>query len=343
MIRNPIDNSAKDVHNDYMKRIAPFILFLLVFSVVPTRAYYDQDVLGTATQVNNVVFPAVTFGPGFILPDSPLYSLDKLYQQIRLALVFTPENRAQLHTQIAGERLAELRVMTSRNNQVGIDIALLELQREALAAANELKDAASQGKDVTQLARTIHQTLADYRTVVNTAKSQVPDTAYGQKLATAADVLWEAKLISEDALPPDDLENEIAVNIREQLNEEVMGIATSTLRLEKKLSIYEKLASKAAEQAVKRQQEQLAKEALKEKQKELIAQRKKAIEEYLARTEQLRKQREQELAQLKKTIKELQEQLRQLNQSATQGSSSGTVTITPKPLRPIKNTLQIPK
>lgn len=321
-----------------MRRLV-LALLLVTFSAVPAAAYHDREVLGESIQLSDTVFPAITSGPGHILPDSPLYFIDRTYQNFRLALVFTSEAKAKLHADILGERLAELRVVAMRDKKAAITAVLAEIEKEALASATELKDASAQGKDVTQLARTIHQLLADYRGVIVAVKAQVPDTSFEQKLATTADVLWEAKIISEDALPTGDLEAELAANIDEQLEEEVMGIASSAGRLEKRLSAYEKLASRAAEREAKKQQEQANREALQAKQKELIAQRQKAVQDYLKRAEALRKQREQELADLKKTIRDLQEQLRQLRRSQV-GTQSGTVLLSPSPTKTPLNTTQ---
>ncbi|MBI5044565.1 MAG: hypothetical protein HZC02_01435 [Candidatus Levybacteria bacterium] len=289
-----------------MRRILPFFALLLFF--VPVAVADDGQ---------KISFPDVTAGPGYILPDSPLYFLDKLYQKTRLSFVFTPENKAKLHMQIAYERLAELRVETSRNNQAGIDQALSELQIETMAAAKEVKDAFAQGKDVTQLARTIHQGLADYRSILLQVRSQMPDTVFEQKLTAAADVLWDAKLATEEALPMGDREHELAANLDQELDEAVMGVTSSNEKLDKRFAAYQKLASRAAEVKLKKEQQEASRSAQQQQRKALIAQRQKAIQDYLVKVEQLRKQREQELAQLKVTIKSLQEQLKQLKESST--------------------------
>lgn len=334
-----------------MKRL--LLLIALVFLTVTSGrsfAYYDKAVLGTSIQIADTVFPPITAGPGHILPDSPFYFVDKLYQEARLALVFTPENRAQLHTEIAAERLAELRVEAMRSNQTAVDAALLELQHESIAAANDIRDAASQGKDVTQLARNIHQALKDYQTVLTTVQAQVPDTSFGQKLASASDVLRDARIISEDALPQSDLDHEIAANVDAEVDSAVLGVKTSVDALQKKMSLQQSLASKAAEKKAQKEQIEAIKQSTKEKEAAVRAERKKAIQEYLAKVEALRKQRETELDSLKKTIKSLQEQLRQLNESEKteiknirEGSSSGSanVKVTPKPtITPSNSTLR---
>lgn len=218
-------------------------LSLLLSTSLPAFSYRDAAVLGSSTEITDAVFPPVTSGPGHILPDSPFYFLDKLYQDFRLALVFTPANKARLRLAIGGERLAELRVESSRNNQVGVDAALLELEHQSMAAANDVRDAAAKGENVTQLARDVHQTMTDYGNILAAVQAQVPDTAYEQKLATAGDVLWEARILSEDALPESDLKHEIMANVNTELDKAVLGVSTSTDKLEHKLNIYEKMAS----------------------------------------------------------------------------------------------------
>ena len=85
-----------------------------------------------------------------------------------------------------------------------------------MAAAKDIRDASAQGKDVKQLARDIHQSLTDYRTILTTVIAQVPDSALSQKLTASASVLREARVISEDALPTGDLEHEIAANVEDR-------------------------------------------------------------------------------------------------------------------------------
>lgn len=241
-----------------MKKYFPLLaLSLLTLSTVSVVAYRDSQVLGASTKIAEVVFPPITAGPGHILPDSPLYPLDKLYQAFRLGLVFSPENRAQLHTQIAAERLAELRVEASRNDQVAADTALIELEHESMAAANDIRDAAAQGKDVKQLARDIHQSLADYRTILNAVIAQVPDSAFSQKLVASAGVLRNARIISEDALPEEDIDHEIAASVDAQVDEAVLGIATSTKTLEKTITMYEQYASSSANKSSSARKQQI--------------------------------------------------------------------------------------
>jgi|GEM_PF-2710678 len=306
-----------------------FLLLALFFLVIPAtsaQAARSSDILGVSTQISDVVFPPVTAGPGYLLPDSPFYFLDKLYQKFRLGLVFTPENRAQLHTEIAAERLAELRVEIARNNKTGMNSALTEVEYESIAAANDLRDAAIQGKDVTQLARTIHQTLTDYRGILVNVRSQVPDTALEQQLAAAIDVLRESRIVAQDAMASSDTEHELAANIASELDEAVLGVTDTGKKLEKKLSIYEKYATRAAERATKKQQNETNRASISAQQKVIKAQREKAIQDYLTKIEALRKQRETELETLRKTIKDLQAQLKALG-----STGAATVSITPTP------------
>lgn len=292
-------------------RLISIIIFLLVlfsWSFSSAAAYHYQEVLGDTLEARDIDFPQITSGPGIILPDSPLYPLDKVYQYLRTILVFSAENKAKLHTQIAGERLAELRVATSRNNQYAIAIALNELVSESYQAARELLDAAAQGKNVDELAQEINSTLNRYREIVRNVAEQAGDTGYGKQLAAAADFLLEAKLIAGEVLPSESVEDEIAILFEEDLDQAVLGVSSSAAKLEKKLELYQKMASKAAEkkaQALKKREEALKK--VKQQKEKIKTEQERRLQQQKARLEELKNQREAQLEMVRKTIKEAQE------------------------------------
>ncbi|MDO8460975.1 MAG: DUF5667 domain-containing protein, partial [bacterium] len=152
--------------------VAVSILLFGFLSTQTASAHHKEMVLGEATEASQLVFPPVTSGPGLILPDSPLFFLDRFKQNARLFFAFNAERKALIRTQIAGERLAELRAMMVRNNQEGINTALTELTRETDLASSNLTDAASQGKDVKELARNLNETIKVQRQILGTIASQ---------------------------------------------------------------------------------------------------------------------------------------------------------------------------
>lgn len=292
------------------------LLALFYFNSSSVAAYHHQEVLGDTIEARDIDFPQITSGPGIILPDSPLYSLDKVYQYLRTILVFSAENKAKLHTQIAGERLAELRVATSRNNQYAMTIALNELVSESYQAARELLDAAAQGKNVDELAQEINSTLNSYRKIVRDVAEQAGDTGYGKQLAAAADFLLEAKLIAGEVLPAESYEDEIALLLEEDLDQAVLGVSSSAAKLEKKIELYQKMASRAAEkraQALKKRKE--AWKRMKQQKEKIKIEQEKRLEQQKSRLEELKKQREAQLEMVRKTIKEAQEAAKKYKQT----------------------------
>ncbi len=300
-------------------RLLYTVILLALFSLSPSfaAAYHQHEVLGdTIVEARDIDFPQVTSGPGVILPDSPLYSLDKFYQYLRTILVFSAENKAKLHMQIAGERLAELRVATFRNNQYAITIALNELVSESHQAARELLDAAAQGKDIDDLAQEINSTLNHYREIVRHVADQAGDTGYGKQLAAADDFLLEAKLMAGEVLPAESLEDEIAMLVEEDFDQAVLGVSSSAAKLEKKLELYQKMASKAAEkraQALKKREEALQK--VKQQKEKIKAEQEKRLQQQKERLEQLKKQREAQLEMVRKAVKEAQEAAKKYRQT----------------------------
>lgn len=279
-----------------MRRISVLAAVFTV-TVLVSGAMYSEKALGANSE--NVVndFPSVTSGPGHIMPDSRLYFIDKLYQEFKLAVALSPQERAKVHTQILGERLAELRVMQARNNKEAIITALTEVQRESLLAAQDIRDASAQGKDVSSLAKATHQALKDYHDALVAVASRYPDTLYEGQLLTAADTLKEARMITETTFSGTDRDNELATNAQNDLEDAVLGAVTWAERVESRFKNYEKYASGSA-----------------------------PIGSGSA-GKLTPKQREQRILEIKKKIAELQAQLKELSASQT---ATVKATTTPK-------------
>lgn len=216
-----------------MKRFLTITLLIAVFaSFAPnTHAQRKSQVLGTATPSSEVVFPPIsTAGPGNFLPDSPLFFLDKTYQFLRLATTHNPLKKSRMHTQIAGERLAELRIMFERNNEDAITETLHLLSKELNRAATKLSEAQAEGQSVEQDAITLNQLIKDYRDLLRQLEEQT-DHTLTLKLKTARQSLLEAKLEVEDNLPSHELEKEIAQDLSSEIIAEVDDTQESLQRL----------------------------------------------------------------------------------------------------------------
>lgn len=246
-----------------MKRQLLVAAVLFFIGISPVFASNETN-LSESTDLSSVSFPVVTAGAGSILPDSPFYFVDKLYQKVRLGLVFTAENKAQLHNQIAGERMAELRVMVSRKNLVGIDTSLVELSHEVNAATAYLEDAAAQGKDVKELTYAINNSIRAQREILQNVASQVAGTGFEKRLLATDALLMEAKTNAESVLPQDEKDKEVARGTAEELNTAVLGVSNSTQELEKRLEAYEKMASTAAKKATQNEEVKVQEEKAKQ-------------------------------------------------------------------------------
>ena len=255
----------------------PFVLVFIVFISLaqPAAARHRGRVLGTSTSASQIDFPPVTSGPGLILPDSPFYFLDQIKQSVRLLLAFTPQDKAKLHSEIAGERLAELRVMFARNNKSGIDTAINGLDNELTQTAKSLTDAKASGKDVAKLAKEINDSVKDKREVL----AEIQGQAQGElkhKIEATQDSLMDAKTQIEDALPEADLGNEIQDSLNFDLKNEFEGASESAKNIEQMINELKTQASQNSQKALKNREEALQKaieaknEELKRKQELLL-------------------------------------------------------------------------
>lgn len=204
---------------------------LLVVSITGIVASHKSAVLGEMVAASDINFPPVTAGPGLILPDSPLYFLDHAKQAVRLFLAITPESKARIHMEIAGERLAEVRIMMKRNNAAGIDTALHELSQEVAKAASSLSDAAAQGKDVKKLARVLNDTFKVARTTLDTVANQAGGDLRG-KVRTARASIVIAKAEVEQSLPQNELSGEVREDMKVEIAQELEAAQEGVTRAE---------------------------------------------------------------------------------------------------------------
>lgn len=219
-----------------MKRIfTVFILSIVFISLAtPIHAGRKQEVLGVATPASEVNFPPVTSGPGIFLPGTLLFPLDQAFQAVRLALATDPISRARIHSSIAGERLAELRIMFERGDEEGIDTTLRLLTKEMNQAALKLSEAKANGassEETQELAGELNEQLKIQRQILATLEDQTQNSLK-LRVATARQQLREAKLEVEDSLPEGALKREIEAGLNEDLAENSQRAQQSVDRLQ---------------------------------------------------------------------------------------------------------------
>ncbi len=292
-----------------MKKTLPIFLalILLVVLTLPKHSYADprSEVLGDSTVNSDVLFPPVTAGPGYLLPDSPLYFLDKLSQKLKLAIAFSPERKAFIESQIVGERLAELRIMHARGNSQGVNIALSEIEKEATKMGQNLKDAAASGADITVLAKQLNDSLKNDRNILAAASQNAPEDL-ALKLQSTNQSLLVSKVNVEDFLNAADQEDAIQSDLNDEVDSAVLGIATSSEKLEKRVERLENRASRAAELEQKRADVKAQIEAKKDEAKKFLEKRK----EIEAKRKALLEERKKKLEAMRESVKNAREALK---------------------------------
>ncbi len=269
-----------------MRKISSLLILIIVFLLLSSRVSFatpQQEVLGYSSGSNT--FPAVTAGTGFLLPDSPLYFADKIFQSLKLAAAFTPEKKTTAQTQILGERMAELREMYARKNNEGIAKALWEVEKEAKNLAESVRTASSQSNEAFVLAKKANDVLSDYRVVLAVASSASSDEL-SLKLDSVSHSLLVSKVEIENYLTIADQEDAIASDLEMEVENAVLGVSVKAEKTEKKIEKLEKRALKAEQiekkKLEKREKVEAKKQEVKkllEKRKELELKRKKLLEE----------------------------------------------------------------
>lgn len=242
-----------------MKKAILVFLFILFFLFIPqTSAYanHRQRVLGVSTASSALQIPPTIEGPGLILPDSPFFFLDELKQKARLFFAFAPEEKAKIHANIAGERLAELRFMLARNNRDGINTTLQGVANNFLKAADNLEEAKLSGKDVSALAKKINNDIKIKRQSIDLLEYQTTGEL-NARIAAVQESIDEAKIEFEDSLPDDEIENEIEDSLNRKIEREVHNASESAQNMSRAIDMLTREASDAASKSQKRREEAL--------------------------------------------------------------------------------------
>lgn len=210
--------------------LSVFIVVFLFTGIVPVLAHHRAQVLGVATPSSEIVVAPITSGPGYILPDSPLYFLDHLKQSVRLLFAFGPAEKARVHADIAGERMAELRIMLARNNNSAAATVLTLLANEMAASAKMLTEAAASGAQVSSLAGQINSSLKEDQLWFSNIESQ-SNGLLKLQLQTARRALTEAKLEVDDQLSGDELVKETQEELQNEVKEKEQTVKDANQNL----------------------------------------------------------------------------------------------------------------
>lgn len=242
-----------------MRKVIIIVLFLvfLASSGDVALAHHRERVLGAQDSTVSQI-PPTAEGPGLILPDSPLFFMDQLKQNVRLLFAFTAENKARVRADIAGERMAELRFMLSKNNKQGINTALQGVTENLQKSAEALSQAQLSGRNVASLAKGINLDIKRKQEAFDVLEAtSKKDLQF--KVKAVQEELLQAKVKVEDALPEQELENEIEDDLHRLTEDEVEDASRSAQRIEHQLDELDRQASESAEKALQRRTEAIKK------------------------------------------------------------------------------------
>jgi hypothetical protein len=223
--------------------VRKLIIFLLSISLVSVIAVLSSNFAFAST----LSIPPTTEGPGIVLPNSPLFFMDKIKQEFRLLLAFTPEQKARIHNSVAGERMAELRVMLAKDNAPGIEIALQGISDNFKKAAEDLADAKLTGRDINILTKEINNSIKEKQKVLSSLEKQATGEVRAQVVA-AKEGLKVAKTQVEENLPVDQLVNETIGDLNQQIADDISSVSFSAAEINRAIAVLTSLASESAVQ-----------------------------------------------------------------------------------------------
>lgn len=249
------------------------LLLLLVSSSTAHAA--RKGVLGLTT--DHLSIPPTVEGPGLILPDSPLYFLDNLKQQLRLILAVTPQMKAQVYASIAGERLAELRFELAKNNTAAAEIALSGVRENTKQAGLQVDNARLNGANVEKEAGDINRQIKEHLVSLDGLELQ----ATGEMKAAvvyATQTLADTKAVVEDGMKKDLIENEVRDDISREIAKNLLATTSTAEQLKIDLDELQKQATNEAQKSLPNRKEAVNKVIAQEKsalaQELLLAQKK---------------------------------------------------------------------
>ncbi|MEX2012844.1 MAG: DUF5667 domain-containing protein [Candidatus Levyibacteriota bacterium] len=115
--------------------------------------------------------------PG-VTPDSPLYFLDTIGENISLLFAFSAEAKAQKASEIASEKLAETKAMADKGNEEGVEKAAGRYSEMMSTAAKSLAAAAQSGEGFgVALSELIAKATSIHLSVLTDVYERVPDQA----------------------------------------------------------------------------------------------------------------------------------------------------------------------
>lgn len=217
-----------------MKKKFLFGILITILLAFPSKSFASnthplKEILGVSSASE---LPATIEGPGFVLPQSPFYFLDKMKQNILLSLSFSPDKKIETYNAIAGERIAELKIEIEDGQTAGIDIALAELTSTISQAREEAESLNRRGKLNPQIALKLNDDIRSRYVYLNILESQLRGSLK-EKVKAASRSLLEDKVKIAIFLPSDIASKEEKNDVKLAIDQSIEDMSDSTTILQK--------------------------------------------------------------------------------------------------------------
>ena len=296
----------------------------------------SEEVLGESAQPQ-LTIPPTSEGPGLILPDSPLYFLDKLKQEVRLILAFTPEEKAKVYASVAGERLAEFRIMLVRNNQNGAQTALNGVSYNFAKTAESIADAQLTGHNISLLAENINIDIKAKQKTLDDLEAQA-GVVLKPQLAAATQALLGAKVKVEGALPLPLLRNEVKDDVQRLFTKNLTKSSDLARDIDNEIMHLQKQASDDSSKLRLMHREEALRKAMARKDEAAIKLQQKMMEEDKKKLQTLLDMQQKTAQDVKEATQKLQEATQRyqkiqdyINQLKNTGNIQSTDSMIPTP------------
>lgn len=111
------------------------------------------------------------------LPDDPIYLAKRHIETARLNAAVDPLEKADLHTEFAQRRLAEINSMVTRGKPEFVGDLVRDYENAMTGATDEINRARSQGKNVSEALRAVERSTSKHTEVLTNLLDKVPEDA----------------------------------------------------------------------------------------------------------------------------------------------------------------------
>lgn len=114
--------------------------------------------------------------PG-LLPDNPFHGFQDFFEQLQLFFTFSPQDKANVHLQLAEKRLAEMNLALQENKTDLVHALSQDYENEMNQTNTEIDNAKGLGQNVTALAQHVAEETFKHQLILENVLNKVPDEA----------------------------------------------------------------------------------------------------------------------------------------------------------------------